>query len=376
MQRLRSLWVNIMIRPIIEFLIAIGGLAVTPILFYHFPKLPPKKSSHIEFPLLSIIIPARNEEHSLPLLLKDLQDQSFALFEIICVDDNSTDLTAHTAKNFSVPVLSLHNKPDDWAGKCWACQNGANAASGDLLLFIDADVRLGQDAIYRLLQAYCDCNIPISVQPFHILEKNYEQLSMFFNFIQLAANGTTLKNPSATGLYGPIILISRSDYKKIGGHESVKQSVVEDMALANRLKESNIPYKVFVGDHELAFRMYGTGIKNLFQGWTKNIATGAANTPIDLLIMVFLWTTSVISTPVHILLSAISAKYFLMLIYTPLYITWVFLLNFYAKKIGLFKLWAIIFFPIPLATFILIFAISGFKKILGFKVTWKERSIK
>ena len=364
-----------MILIFIEFVIVLIGLGVTPVLFNHFPRLPETKSKNRNFPTISVIIPARNEEKNLSLLLENLQTQSVVPFEIICVDDESSDSTAQIAQSRGVKVLSLHDKPQGWIGKSWACQNGANASTGELLLFLDADVRLERDGILRILQAYSDCKCTISVQPFHKTEKLYEQFSMFFNFIQIAANGTALPNPLSVGLYGPVILISKSDYNKIGGHESVRKNIVEDMALGARLKEVGIPYMLFVGDKDISFRMYGDGLKGLLQGWIKNIAVGARKTPPHVIGMVFFWIASLISVPLHVISFAVSGNILWMLIYALLYMNWVVVLSLYAKRIGKFQPWAIAFYPILMAAFLGIFAVSVFKKTFGLKVIWKGRAI-
>ncbi len=186
-------------------------------------------------------------------------------------------------------MVSLADKPDGWMGKTWACQNGADLAKGDLLLFLDADVRLGNNAIQRLMQTYSEQHGTISVQPYHYTEMWYEQCSILFNLVQIAANGAALPKPSGAGLYGPVVLISKADYNKIGGHKSVRNCIVEDMALGQRLRDAGIPYSLFLGDKEIAFRMYTEGIRSLFQGWIKNIAACAAKTPKTLFWMVFFW---------------------------------------------------------------------------------------
>lgn len=104
-------------------------------------------------------------------------------------------------------------------------------------------------------------------QPYHNTEIWYEQCSMLFNLVQIAANGTALPKPLGVGLCGPVILISKADYHKIGGHESVRSFILEDIALGKRQKDAGIPYRLFVGDEEISYRMYNGGIRSLFQGW-------------------------------------------------------------------------------------------------------------
>ena len=86
-----------------------------------------------------MIIPARNEAHNLPRLLESLASQSVQPREVIVVDDGSTDDTAEIARRHGAEVLVSKPLPEGWRGKPWACHQGAEAASGDLLCFVDAD---------------------------------------------------------------------------------------------------------------------------------------------------------------------------------------------------------------------------------------------
>lgn len=364
-----------MILIIIELVIVIIGLALTPVLFYHFPRLPEVKENVESLLRISVIIPARNEEKNLALLLEDLCNQSIKPFEIICVDDESSDATTKIAESYGARVISLHNKPEGWTGKTWACQNGANFAKGELLLFLDADIRLGRNGILRLIKAYSESGRTISVQPFHCTERLYEQFSLPFNLIQIAANGTTLCKQQGVGLYGPIILISKVNYNIIGGHESVRRSVVEDMALGERLKEAGIPYQLFIGDQEISFRMYREGIHCLFQGWIKNIASGAGKTSKELFWMVFLWVASMTSVPLHMVLFAINKALPELTVCILLYVLWAVILYILSKKVGRFRIMTIIFYPVLVIGLISIFVISQIKRIFGLSVIWKGRAI-
>ena len=105
-------------------------------------------------PTVSIIIPARNEEHNLPTLLRSLAAQSVKPHEIIVVDDGSTDRTAEVARQLGATVIASQPLPDGWRGKTWACHQGAQAATGELLLFVDADTWFEPDGLARVLSAY------------------------------------------------------------------------------------------------------------------------------------------------------------------------------------------------------------------------------
>lgn len=362
---------------IIELLIVLLGIGVTPLLYYRFPKIP----KHIEPPddkkrrSLSVIIPARNEEKNLPLLLEDLKEQRYGNFEIIVVDDGSKDKTAEISKSFGVKVITICDKPSGWLGKTWACQKGAEASEGELLLFLDADVRLKPQAVERILKTYEKKGIPLSVQPYHKTEKCYEQASLFFNLIQIGANGVSLKKPQNIGLYGPLIFISKDDYKTIGGHESVKENIVEDMALGVKLKEAKIPYDLYVGDEEISFRMYSGGFQSLLEGWTKNIASGAMRIPLLLFVMIFFFLSSLISVPLHIVTFSLGEQGPWLFVYSVFYVLWVGILYDLSRHVGKFHPLAVLFYPLPLLVLVLIFFTSLYKKIFKKKVVWKGRSI-
>lgn len=358
----------------VNLIIMCMGLAFSVLLFYRFPKLPlPDDES--DSPAVSIIIPARDEEENLKLLLKDLQTQSLRPLEIICANDDSSDDTAKVAQSFGVTLINLPNKPAGWTGKTWACQNGADLATGSLLLFLDADVRLRQAGLSRLMRAYQNCQCTISVQPFHKTNRLYEQLSLVFNLVQIAANGTTLPWNTTIGVHGPVLLISKADYDKIGGHESVRQFVVEDMAFGQKLRERQLPFQLFMGDEDVSYRMYPGGLRSLLEGWIKNFAVGAAKTPVAAFIMAFFWLGSMANVPFYLIHAAVSDNQPMIIAYGLLYLLWVIVLSVLARKIGSFQQLPIIFFPFLSIGFMIIFFLSLVSKILGLPVKWKGRVV-
>lgn len=365
-----------MISLCIELGIVFAGLLLTAMLFYRIPILPEADRKTPETPTISVIIPARNEERNLPLLLKDLREQTIPLHEIICVDDESEDSTAQIALDHGVRLLRLSSRPEGWIGKSWACQNGANAATGSLLLFLDADVRLGPDGIAGLFSAFMKDGCTVSVQPYHKTIRMYEQFSMMFNMVQIAANGTALPRPRSIGLYGPVILIPRSVYQKAGGHERIRSSIVDDMALGEQIKKEGEMFELYVGSPEVSFRMYGGGLKSLLEGWIKNIATGATKTPLPLFVMVFLWITSLLSVPVQTIKYAIQGKESLLILYAVLYVVWVCILLYLTRRIGHFHAWASVLYPILMIVLLGVFTVSAYKKLFGREVKWKGRSIR
>ena len=356
-------------------ILSIVGMAMTGILFYHFPRLPHFSDKTGETPTVSVIIPARNEAQNLPLILEDLKKQTIPIVDIICVDDSSSDDTAAVALAHGAFVIQLKEKPAQWMGKSWACQCGAAQARGELLLFIDADVRLGHQAIEALVHQQMLQQAVISVQPYHHTQQFYEQLSLFFNIVLIGANGAALPKQRAIGLFGPIILMERQVYWQIGGHGSVRQCIAEDVSLGEILKAANIPFQLFIGNHDIRFRMYAGGIGDLIHGWTKNMATGASKTPILRGIMVFCWISSLIAVPMTLPPFLAAGQWGFASLFLTLYVLWVVLLKHLSKEIGDFRFWSIILYPIPLLAFLMIFMVSLIKKIFGLQVHWKGRSM-
>jgi 4,4'-diaponeurosporenoate glycosyltransferase len=164
------------------------------------------------------------------------------------------------------------------------------------------------------------------------------------------------------------------DYFAAGGHESVKSAVVEDLALAACLRRANIPFRIFVGDGEVSFRMYPAGFRSLWQGFTKNMATGAAKTPAGLFLLVVLFLASLTSAPLHLILSLARGEP-LALLYGALYAFWVLALFLVGRRIGRYRPLAVLFYPLPLLVFFGVFLHSGLLRLFHGKVMWKGRAI-
>jgi len=161
------------------------GLLCAMLLFARTPRL--EKSGADARRAVSVVIPARNEEKTLPLILADLAKQKDDLLETIVVDDGSSDNTYAVAESFGCKTLRVTDKPAGWTGKSFACQTGADAAQGSLLLFLDADVRLSPGAVAGLRNSWAKNQRTVSVCPYHRTGRPVESLSLFFNLLMVAA---------------------------------------------------------------------------------------------------------------------------------------------------------------------------------------------
>jgi 4,4'-diaponeurosporenoate glycosyltransferase len=307
---------------------------------------------------LSIIIPARNEAHNLPQLLASISSQNVRPHELIVVDDASTDRTAEVARTHGATVIASAPLPDGWRGKTWACHQGASAASGELLCFMDADTWFEPGGLAHVLAIYPGG--ALSVLPYHAVRRPYEDLSMFFN-ISMAA-GTV-----PDGLAGQFLLVGRAELALAGGHEAVKGKVLENFRLAGMFRAAGIPVRCASGRGIVSFRMYPQGLASLIEGWTKGFAAGAGHTPPLILALVVAWMSGLMLPPLCAVLTG----------HWPLWLgAWVLgaaQLALIARRLGAFGWANILLYPLPLCFFFAVFAWSAMRS--GKKVSWKGREI-
>jgi len=248
---------------------------------------------------VSVIIPARDEEANLPGLLESLSIQAPEPGEVIVVDDGSKDATAELARKAGARVLPSRPLPEGWRGKTWACQQGAEAARGEIFLFLDADTRLLPGGLRRLATEFRRIGGALSLLPYHIPVRPYEEFSAFFHILMAAGVGafTIFGRQIRSGLFGPSLMISRRDYRRSGGHEAVRGEILENFFLAKVLRRTGV--KIFAGGGRgvLVTRMYPGGPGELISGWTKAFAAGAAGTPPPILALTGLWLSGAPDRP-------------------------------------------------------------------------------
>jgi 4,4'-diaponeurosporenoate glycosyltransferase len=308
---------------------------------------------------LSVIIPARNEEHNLPVLLASLDAQPVRPREIIVVDDGSTDRTAEIAVKAGARVIVSKQLPDGWRGKTWACHQGAEAATGGLLCFLDADTSFEPNGLARVLDCYTGG--AFSVGPWHSIRKPYENLSLFFNLNMVA--GT-----APDGLFGQMLLVERESYEQAGGHAVVRGKILENFELASHFREAGIPVRGVAGKGVLSFRMYPDGLGGLIEGWTKGFASGAGRTPRGVLRIIILWMIGLMMAPIALVASGAEPWWLVVYLACAAQVGW------FARRVGGFHRHAALFYPVPLVFFFALFARSAMRS--GKNVTWKGREIR
>ncbi len=226
---------------------------------------------------VSVIIPARNEEAALASCLRSLIAQAGIAFEIIVVDDHSTDRTREIAASFPrVQVIEAPPLLSGWAGKNNAVAAGAREARGRWLLFTDADtVHLPGSLARAVAEASRHGASLLSYSPQQIVESFCEKAVMPVIFADLAATYSPLrvsdpKSPIAAA-NGQYILITREAYDAVGGHAAIAGEILEDVALARTVKRSGRKIFFRYGADAVCTRMYRS-FSQLREGWTKNLA--------------------------------------------------------------------------------------------------------
>ncbi|CAN5812848.1 hypothetical protein BH23PLA1_BH23PLA1_31850 [soil metagenome] len=231
-----------------------------------------------EAPLVSAIIPAKDEETTLADCLASVCAQTYPNLEILVVDDRSTDRTDEIAQSFAerdprVRVLSIEDLPPGWTGKAHALQMAAEQAHGDWFWFIDADTRHTPESLAIVFEyARSRGAVLASLLPEMRCETFWEKVVQPLAGIVLMRSFPTFRvNNDASSLAfanGQYILIERSAYEAAGGHRAVQDRFVEDIYLAKRVKALGLPIRVAFAPEVSSTRMY-TSLDQLVRGWSR-----------------------------------------------------------------------------------------------------------
>lgn len=369
--------------PVSEVInLAVGFLAVLvgAIMFWSLPVIKTTGANNTRFPFLSIIIPARNEAGRITPLLQSLQEQHFRSFEVLVVDDHSTDRTATIAKSFGARVLQ-NKAVDSGSGKSMACWHGAQHAKGEWLLFLDADTSLtNADSLFHLLGFYQQKGAKgiLSLQPYHTVHRLYENLSAVFNVIVIVGmNLFTLWGPrfKTAGSFGPCILSNKDDYFLTGGHQKILGAVMDDLALGEAFMDINLPVYCLGGKGVINFRMYPEGFKSLVEGWCKSFAVGSKSTHPIVMLMTIIWISGSFMSTGALISSIAAMNPAAMLISGILYVAYALQTLLFAHRCGNFSWGIFVLYPILFLFFTAIHVYSLFRAHILHSVKWKDRKI-
>jgi chlorobactene glucosyltransferase len=269
-------------------------------------------------PLVSVCVPARNEERNIRRCVEAILAQDYPNLEAIVVDDRSSDATSGilrqlvsislraaqgtrpaSAQNDKLKVINGSDLSPGWAGKPHALYQAAAAARGEWLCFVDADTFLAPNAISSVYAKARETEADLfTAMTRQILGSFWEKVVMPLVMTALSVGFSPRKvnDPQRRDAIanGQFIFIKRVVYDAIGGHESVKDQIVEDKAISEQVKWSGYRLVVADGSHVVGTRMY-TSLAEMWAGWTKNIYLGLRDRPSMLLLGAFGATLALIA---------------------------------------------------------------------------------
>jgi len=264
---------HLIIFQAVILLIILSNIWITRRIRHHSPPTP--------FPMVSVLIPARNEERNIASCIRSILAQDYPSFEVLVLDDQSSDGTRAILEKMAIshPALRiLHGEPPsgNQVGKNWACSQLARQAQGELLFFTDADTLNRSDTldtiVTTLMGERADLLTGFPRQEVHTWGERL--LVPFFSwaFLCFIPLGLTykLRLPFLSVAVGQMMLFRREAYLAIGGHESISSSVVDDMSLARRIKAKSLSWRVSYIADLVSCRMYHSS-REAIDGFTKNL---------------------------------------------------------------------------------------------------------
>ncbi len=264
---------------------------------FFMPALP-KNPAVRDQPLLSVLVPMRNEERNVKSLIASLKNSTYSNSEFIILNDQSTDQTQQLLEkevgdDDRFTLLQGKELPAGWVGKVHACHQLQKSAAGDFLIFLDADIKFSPQAIEQSLALLQKTNSKslsgfpaFEVSPFlSKLLVPMQHFVVFFHLPLFLANYA--KFPAATAAHGAWMLFDRKAYDDIGGHRSVYNSLVEDVHISREIKKAGHRMLLANITEAVSSEMYETN-REVWEGFLKNSYTGIGRSPaMAILLMLF-----------------------------------------------------------------------------------------
>lgn len=358
---------------IILFLFALLQLLVAALNYFVRPAL--RKSLRKDIGLVSVLIPARNEEKNIMALLGDLQHQTYKNIEIIVFNDASTDRTANFVEQMSkhdarIQLISSYSLKQGWLGKNFACHQMAQKAKGKYLLFLDADVRIDENALSASLRYVMKKNLDLlSFFPKQIMNSLGERMVVpIMNFILVTLLPLFLVRKSGfkslAAANGQFMLFDAKTYKKLLPHEKFKANKVEDIAIAQYFKTQKRTIACLLSPDSVRCQMY-TGYGDAINGFAKNIVSFFGG---SFLVALLFWLVSTFS--VFVVYAYLPIVYFLLFCFVLL-VTRYFVSAASRQNVGLNLLLIV---PQQLNIFIIILK-SAYNKYIRRAYEWKGRTV-
>lgn len=325
---------------------------------------------------VSIVIPARDEAHNLPRLLASIARLGVRPHEVIVVDDHSTDGTGDLARAAGAIVVTPAPLPPGWLGKSWACAAGAARATGDHLLFTDADTEHGPASLELALARATEAEL-VSIIPTHRIEAGWERLQGGFQLMLLVAGraGATATRGARRYSIGQYLLFTRDAYQRLGGHAAVAGQIAEDLHLAAKVVDGGGRFALLHAPGALGVRMYPEGLGAFLRGWRRSFRAGmaaAGGGGAAEMIAVVAWLLGV---PLGLALAAAAGSATWLAIAGAAYLATAAMLARDQRAVARVPWWSALAFPLPVIAFIAVSAAAGLDHLRGAPVRWRGRTV-
>ena len=345
-------------------------------------------------PLVSVIVPARNEEKNIRRCVEAILAQDYPNFQALVLDDRSTDATSAilaelSARDSRLVVVHGRELPAGWAGKPHALHQAAASATGEWLLFLDADTYIHPNALSAALASAQKTRADLyTVMTEQILGSFWEKtvMPLVFTALSVGFSPRKVNEPKSRDAIanGQFIFIRRAAYDAIGGHEAVKDQIVEDKAISEKVKWSGQRLIVADGRGIAQTRMY-TDLPSMWEGWTKNIYLGLSDHPGLLLLGAFGALLALMAALVlpawpifGILWYANGGGWMSLAIILEALLVWIYIILARMKINHLMGIsrWYAFTTPLGAGVFAAMMLTSAWKVLSGQGVTWKGRNYK
>ena len=336
-------------------------------------------------PIVSILVPARNDEGNIKQCLQSLVDQNYEALEILVLDDRSTDKTAKIIKDVSsssakIKFLEGTPLPKGWVGKNWACHQLSKQATGELILFIDADTILSQGSVLAAVTAHQKKDVDLLTIIPHRTASCLTERLMFplmdwalFCWIPMKL-AHKIQTPHLSATFGQFMLFNSASYRKIGGHEKIFDNPLDDFALGRLIMKRGLTWALIGGSTDISVLPYKGNVA-AFKAVSRSVFPALYYRISTLLILSFVILLLGVVPPLTLAISAVvypeNNDFFLILASSTAFVTatWFIVCRKFKHRVLMVP-----FYPISMSLMVLAAFHSLFTHGLG-TTTWKDRRV-
>lgn len=269
------------------------------------------RTGPFDHPKISILVPARNEEKNIKNYINSLLNQTYENYEVLVLDDNSIDGTSkmlNEIQNKKLRIIQGKQLPENWLGKNWACKQLSDEANSSYLLFTDTDTVHKKEMLSTSIKYMIANNIDLLTGFIREEIKTFgEKITIPFilwsiNAVMPLFTRIFIKSVILSVTNGRFMLFKKSAYDKTGGHESVKDNVIEDLALGKKLIKKGLRWEFLNLKDIVSCRMYN-GFKEAYEGFSKNLF-GVFNYHTTISVLIWLFIAMTYLLPLIVLIMA------------------------------------------------------------------------